>query len=94
MSRRVTSPGFRAQRAGVRWTGRSDATAGIRCARAIEMDDLDTDPTLQKAMALALMRQALEWLEAADEDKAAAHLRDAVDTLLKRAPRMDRAAAS
>ena len=45
-------------------------------------------------MALALMRQALEWLEAADEDKAAAHLRDAVDTLLKRAPRMDRAAAS
>ena len=94
MSRRVTSPGSRAQRAGGCWTGRSDATAGIRCARAIEIDDLDTDPTLQKAMALALMRQALEWLEAADEDKAAAHLRDAVDTLLKRAPRMDRAAAS
>ena len=45
-------------------------------------------------MALALMRQALEWLEAADEEKAAAHLRDAVDAVLKRAPRMDRAAAS
>jgi len=58
------------------------------------MDDLDTDPTLQKAMALALIRQALEWLEAADEEKAAAHLRDAVDAVLKRAPQMDRAAAS
>lgn len=45
-------------------------------------------------MALALMRQALEWLEAADEEKAAAHLRDAVDAVLKRAPQMDRAAAS
>ncbi len=58
------------------------------------MDDLDTDPTLQTAMALALMRQALEWLEAAEEDKAAAHLREAVDAVLKRAPQMDRAAAS
>jgi hypothetical protein len=58
------------------------------------MNDLDTDPTLQKAMALALMRQALEWLEAADEDKAAAHLRNAVDAVLKRASQIDRATGS
>ncbi|MFL0418523.1 hypothetical protein ACH0CP_13120 [Sphingomonas sp. 179-I 2A4 NHS] len=58
------------------------------------MDDLDNDPILQKAMALALMRQALEWLEAADEERAAAHLRDAVDAVLGRASEMGRSAAS
>ncbi|WP_210358966.1 hypothetical protein [Sphingomonas beigongshangi] len=58
------------------------------------MDDLVEDPMLQKAMALALIRQALDWLEVADEEEAAAHLREAVDAVLKRAPQADRAALS
>lgn len=44
----------------------------------------ENDPTVTRAMALALMRQALELLDAVNEHAAAAHLQLAVDTLLRR----------
>ena len=46
------------------------------------MDLYEKDPTVTRAMALALMRQALELLDAVREDGAAGQLRGAVDTLL------------
>lgn len=40
-------------------------------------------PTVQRALGLALMRQALEYLSTVDEDEASGHLRCAIDALLK-----------
>jgi len=48
------------------------------------MDLYERDPTVTRAMALALMRQALELLEAVKEDGAAGQLRGAVDSLLRK----------
>ena len=50
------------------------------------MDVFVKDPTVTRAMALALMRQAHELLRSASEIDAANQLQAAVDTLL-RAPR-------
>lgn len=49
------------------------------------MDHSEKDWTLDRAMALALMRQALDLLEAAHEQAAASHLRNAVEAMLRRA---------
>lgn len=40
-------------------------------------------PTLQRALGLALMRQALEYLSTVGEDEASGHLSSAIDALLK-----------
>jgi len=50
------------------------------------MDLYRKDPAVTRAMALALMRQALELLDATDEKTAAAHLQQSIDTLLRRHP--------
>ncbi len=50
------------------------------------MDSYEKDPTITRALALALMRQAHELLQAASESDAADQLQVAVNTLL-RAPR-------
>lgn len=47
------------------------------------MDLCEKDPTITRAMALALMRQAHELLQAVRENDAANHLQAAVDTLLR-----------
>jgi len=48
------------------------------------MDLNDTDPAVARALALALMRQAHEYLAASKETVAAGHLSRAIETL--RAP--------
>lgn len=40
-------------------------------------------PTVQRALGLALMRQALEYLSTVGEDEASGHLSCAIDALLK-----------
>lgn len=40
-------------------------------------------PTVQRALSLALMRQALEYLSTVGEDEASSHLSCAIDALLK-----------
>jgi hypothetical protein len=50
------------------------------------MDLHRKDPAVTRAMALALMRQALELLDATEEQMAAAQLQQSVDTLLRRRP--------
>ena len=48
------------------------------------------DPTLQRALALVLMREAMDALERADETTACCHLQAAIDKLLgRRAGRID-----
>jgi hypothetical protein len=46
------------------------------------MDSYEKDPTVTRALALALMRQAHELLQAASESDAADQLQVAVNTLL------------
>ena len=46
------------------------------------MDLSETDPTVTRALALALMRQAKEYLAATNDVDAADHLQRAIDTLL------------
>ena len=50
------------------------------------MDLNEKDPGVTRALALALMRQAREYLGAIGEDEASLHLQRAVDALLKPAP--------
>ena len=53
---------------------------------ALRMGDMELyekEPTVTRAMALALMRQAQEYLLAIKEEEASSHLQRAVDTLLK-----------
>jgi hypothetical protein len=50
------------------------------------MDLNQKDPGVTRALALALMRQAGEYLGAIDEDEASLHLRRAIDALLKPKP--------
>ncbi len=50
------------------------------------MDLNQQDPGVTRALALALMRQASEYLVAIDEDEASLHLRRAIDALLKPTP--------
>lgn len=47
------------------------------------MDHYEKDPVVTKALALALMRQAREYLSAIREEEASAHLQLALDALLK-----------
>ncbi|MFH8654565.1 hypothetical protein ACH37Y_17810 [Sphingomonas paucimobilis] len=47
------------------------------------MELYEKEPTVTRAMALALMRQAQEYLLAIKEEEASSHLQRAVDTLLK-----------
>lgn len=47
------------------------------------MDLYEKDPTVTRALALALMRQAHELLQAASESDAADQLQVAVNTLLR-----------
>ena len=47
------------------------------------MDIYEKDPVITRAMALALMRQAHELLQAAKEQETAAHLQLAIDVLLR-----------
>jgi hypothetical protein len=47
------------------------------------MDLYEKDPAVTRALALALMRQARDYLAAIKEDEASSHLQLAVDTLLK-----------
>ena len=47
------------------------------------MDSYEKDPTITRALALALMRQAHELLQAASESDAADQLQVAVNTLLR-----------
>lgn len=47
------------------------------------MDVFVKDPTVTRAMALALMRQALALLDAVGETGPAAHLQMAVDTMTR-----------
>jgi hypothetical protein len=47
------------------------------------MDPDEKDPTVTRALALALMRQAHELLQAASESDAADQLQVAVNTLLR-----------
>ncbi|WP_298674016.1 hypothetical protein [uncultured Sphingomonas sp.] len=46
------------------------------------MDTFETDPTMTRALALALMRQAKEYLTATKDGDAADQLQRAIDTLL------------
>ena len=46
------------------------------------MDLYTKDPAVTRALALVLMRQALDLLDAVEEGHAASHLQMAVDTLL------------
>lgn len=46
------------------------------------MDLSDTDPTVTRALALALMRQAKEYLTATNDRDAADQLQTAIDILL------------
>lgn len=48
-----------------------------------DMELYEKEPTVTRAMALALMRQAQEYLAAIKEEEASSHLQRAVDTLLK-----------
>lgn len=50
------------------------------------MDLNQKDPSVTRALALALMRQAGEYLGAIDEDEALVHLQRAIDALLKPTP--------
>lgn len=45
-------------------------------------DALRTDPIVQRALAVVLLREALPLLYALDEHGAAAHLQTAIDTVL------------
>ncbi|WP_176401116.1 hypothetical protein [Sphingobium sp. Z007] len=47
------------------------------------MDLYEKEPAVTQALALALMRQALEYLAAIKEEDASRHLQCAVDALLK-----------
>ncbi|WP_162928306.1 hypothetical protein [Sphingopyxis terrae] len=47
------------------------------------MDRNANAPTVQRALGLALMRQALEYLSRIGEDEASRHLSNAIDALLK-----------
>lgn len=51
-----------------------------------DMDLNQKDPSVTRALALALMRQAGEYLGAIDEDEALVHLQRAIDALLKPTP--------
>ena len=51
-------------------------------ARGSDMDLSETDPTVTRALALALMRQAKEYLAATNDVDAADKLQRAIDTLL------------
>lgn len=46
------------------------------------MDLYEKDPAVTRAFALALMRQALEYLTAVRDEDAAGHLQLAIDALL------------
>lgn len=46
------------------------------------MDLYEKDPAVTRAFALALMRQALEYLTAIRDDEAVQHLELAIDALL------------
>lgn len=48
------------------------------------MDFYEKDPAVMKAMALALMRQALSFLDAVNEQTAGCHLQAAIDALLQK----------
>jgi hypothetical protein len=50
------------------------------------MDIYGKDAAVTKAMALALMRQALDLLDAVKEQAAGCHLQTAIDTLLRKLP--------
>lgn len=50
------------------------------------MDIYRKDAAVTKAMALALMRQALDLLDAVSEQTAGCHLQAAIDALLKKLP--------
>lgn len=50
------------------------------------MDLNQKDPGVTRALALALMRQAGEYLGAIDEDESSLHLQRAIDALLKPTP--------
>ncbi|USI75214.1 hypothetical protein [Sphingomonas morindae] len=52
------------------------------------MDLKANAPPVQRALGLALMRQALEYLSTIGEDEASHHLSSAIDALLK--PKNDR----
>jgi hypothetical protein len=54
---------------------------GTARPRVCDMDVYVKDPTVTRAMALALMRQALALLDAVGETGPAAHLQMAVDTM-------------
>lgn len=82
MSRRVTSPGSRAQCAGVDLVGACRHLLGSLRPRGDAMDLNTTAPTVQRALGLALMRQALEYLSTVGEDEASGHLSSAIDALL------------
>lgn len=56
---------------------------GTARARVCDMDVFVKDPTVTRAMALALMRQALALLDAVGETGPAAHLQMAVDTMTR-----------
>lgn len=83
MSRRVTSPGSRAQCAGVDLVGACQHLLGSLRARGDAMDLNANAPTVQRALGLALMRQALEYLSTIGEDEASSHLSCAIDALLR-----------
>ncbi len=50
------------------------------------MDIYKKDAAVTKAMALALMRQALDLLDAVNEQTTGCHLQAAIDTLLRKLP--------
>lgn len=50
------------------------------------MDFYEKDPTVTKAVALALMRQAQSLLAAVNEQHADGHLQMAIDALLQKKP--------
>lgn len=70
--------------AGAFWGGALARTlAETGRARGGDMDISDTDPTVTRALALALMRQAKDYLRATGDLDAAQHVEHAIDTLLK-----------
>ncbi|WP_337847870.1 hypothetical protein [Sphingomonas sp.] len=59
---------------------------GSSSPRNGSMDQTMDDPVVQRALALVLMREAMEILDRVGEDMSCNHLQLAVDTLLRHKP--------
>jgi len=64
------------------WTGAPAASLNPR-ARGGDMDHVDKEPTVVRALALALTRQALTYAASLKDEEASGHLERAIEALIK-----------